>query len=331
MYEKELTNHMGLSYVKDKRKPLFFSGLCSLIMAAVYGLYGVSWEPFLYGWVLCLAAGAAVMAVDFYGYRRRDENMLRMRREAAGRIYEFPRPRSLEERDYIELLERVWEEREDFQMAIRQERKETIDYFTLWMHQVKTPIAAMRLMLQEQDTGRSQKLQAELFKTEQYVDMALTYLKLGDSGTDYVFQKLSVEDVVRQAVRNYASLFVLKKIKLELGKLDCEVVSDEKWLVFVIGQLLSNALKYTREGSISIYMRAEKTLVVQDTGIGIATQDLPRIWEKGFTGYNGRRNVHATGIGLYLCRRILKGLSHNISIESQPGAGTKVIIDLNSG
>ena len=271
------------------------------------------------------------MAVDFGEYRRRHDNMLRMHREAAGRSCEFPRPRSLEERDYIELLERVWEERENFQMAIRQERKETIDYFTLWMHQVKTPIAAMRLMLQEQDTGRSQKLQAELFKTEQYVEMALTYLKLGDSGTDYVFQKLSVEDVVRQAVRNYASLFILKKIKLELGKLDCEVVSDEKWLVFVIGQLLSNALKYTREGSISIYMQGQKTLVVQDTGIGIDTQDLPRIWEKGFTGYNGRRNAHATGIGLYLCRRILKGLSHNISIESQPGAGTKVIIDLNSG
>lgn len=331
MHKKESINHIGLCYVKDRRKPLFLAGLCSLIMAAVYQLYGVPWEPFLYGWVLCLAAGAAAAAVDFCGYRKRHRYLQRMQREAAGSIWEFPRPHSLEEADYIELLERIWEERENFQMMARQERQETIDYFTLWMHQVKTPIAAMGLILQEQDTTQSRELQAELFKTEQYVEMALTYLKLGDGAADYVFQKLSLEDVVRQAVRNYSSLFILKKIKLELGKLDCEVVSDEKWLIFVMGQLLSNALKYTNKGSISIYLQGDKTLVIQDTGIGIAPEDLPRIWEKGFTGYNGRKHTCATGIGLYLCRRILKELSHRIAMESQPGVGTKVIIDLNSG
>ena len=109
------------------------------------------------------------------------------------------------------------------------------------------------------------------------------------------------------------------------------MVSDEKWLIFVMGQLLSNALKYTNKGSISIYLQGDKTLVIQDTGIGIAPEDLPRIWEKGFTGYNGRKHTCATGIGLYLCRRILKELSHRIAMESQPGVGTKVIIDLNSG
>lgn len=328
MHEKETADHIGLSYIKDRKKPLFFAGLCCLITAAVYQLYALSWEPFLYSWVLCLAAGAAGTAVDFCGYRNRHENLQRMQREAAGSIHKLPAPRNLEERDYIRLLESIWEERENFQMAARREQQETLEYFTLWMHQVKTPIAAMRLILQEQDTARSRELQAELFKTEQYVEMALTYLKLGDSGTDYVFQKLSLEDVVRQAVRNYASLFILKKIKLELGKLDCQVVSDEKWLVFVIGQLLSNALKYTNEGSISIYMQAEKTLVIQDTGMGIAPEDLPRIWEKGFTGYNGRKQTRATGIGLYLCRRILKELSHTIAIESRPGVGTKAAIDL---
>jgi len=135
---------------------------------------------------------------------------------------------------------------------------------------------------------------------------------------------------VRQAVRAYASQFIRKKIRLEYEPLSCRVLTDEKWLLFAVEQVLSNALKYTKAGSVSITMEAKKTLCIRDTGIGIAPEDLPRVFEKGYTGYNGRADKKATGIGLYLCRRILGKLGHTISIESKLGVGTTVRLGLES-
>ena len=134
-----------------------------------------------------------------------------------------------------------------------------------------------------------------------------------------------MDDVIREAVRKYAKQFIRKKISLCYEPIGQRVLTDEKWLNFVLGQLLSNALKYTQKGSISIFMRKD-CLVVQDTGIGIRTEDLPRVCEMGYTGYNGHADSRSTGIGLYLCSRILKKLGHGFSITSQEGNGTCVMI-----
>lgn len=317
-----------LSYIKDRRKWLLLSTAWALLLGVVYQLYNLSWEPFFYGLVICLAVGLLAAALDGYHYWSRHKRLLRMGREVEQGPPDFPAPRNQQEADYICLLKKVWEEKENCIAKAKWERRESLDYYTLWAHQVKTPIAAMRLLLQGQDTQMSRDLQAELFKTEQYVEMALSYVRLGSSSTDYVFRKYPLDDLVRQAVRKYASLFIQKKIKLDLRSLDGQVVTDEKWLVFALGQILSNALKYTNKGSICIYFEPEKGLVIEDTGIGIAPEDLPRIWEKGFTGYNGRMDKQATGIGLYLCKRVLENLSHTIQVESRLGEGTKVYIGL---
>ena len=205
-----------------------------------------------------------------------------------------------------------------------------MEYYTLWAHQIKTPIAAMRLLLQSEDTEQNRELLAELFRVEQYVEMVLSYLRLGSTSNDFVIQKYPLESIVRQAVRKYAPLFIRKKIRLELGTLSSEVLTDEKWLCFVVEQLLSNSLKYTPKGTISIREEPGKVLVIEDTGIGIAQEDLPRIFEKGFTGKNGRSDKRATGLGLYLCRRVLEKLSHRMEIRSQPGKGTQVRLYLDS-
>lgn len=194
----------------------------------------------------------------------------------------------------------------------------------------KTPIAAMRLLLQEEDSERSRELGAELFRIEQYVEMDLNYARLTSHSTDFVIRTCSLDDIVRQALRKYAPLFARQKLALNWEPSGRGVLTDEKWLVFVLEQLLSNALKYTPSGSISLSVEEPLTLVIEDTGIGIAAEDLPRICEKGFTGYNGRTDKKATGLGLYLCRRILYKLSHALSIESQPGKGTRVSIGLES-
>ena len=186
----------------------------------------------------------------------------------------------------------------------------------------------MRLALQNEDTPLSRKLTSDLFQIEQYVEMVLAFMRLGSDSSDYVFREHSIDSIVKQSVTKFASEFIDRKLRLEYEPIDKLVVTDEKWLSFVIEQLLSNALKYTRTGSVKIYMQEPMTLCIEDTGIGIAPDDLPRIFEKGYTGYNGRKDKKASGIGLYLCKRICGNLEIGISVTSELDKGTVVHIDL---
>ena len=203
-----------------------------------------------------------------------------------------------------------------------------IDYYTVWAHQIKTPIAAMRLTLQCEDQPLARSISSELLRIEQYVQMAMTYLRLDSDETDYAFRTQPLDPIIRQAVRRFSGEFILRRLRLEYEPVGLTVVTDEKWLTFVLEQLLSNALKYTRAGSIRIYLQNGRTLCIADTGIGIAPEDLPRIFEKGFTGAAGRAEQNASGLGLYLCRRICGALNIAIRAESTLGAGTTVFLTL---
>lgn len=195
----------------------------------------------------------------------------------------------------------------------------------MWAHQIKTPISAMRLLLQQDGEPDRGAMEAELFRIEQYVGMVLGYQKLEGDSSDFVLRKRQLDDIVRGCVRKYARLFIIKKLPLNFEDTKMTVLTDDKWLSFMIEQLLSNALKYTSKGGIRLYAEG-KALVVEDTGIGIAPEDLPRLGERGFTGYNGREDKKSTGLGLYLCRRICDKLGHKLVIESTPGVGTKAKI-----
>ena len=153
--------------------------------------------------------------------------------------------------------------------------------------------------------------------------MVLQYLRLNSNVNDFVLQEYGLDNIIRQAVRKYAPMFIRKKLTLHYEPLQRKVVTDEKWLVFVLEQILSNAIKYTSSGDIFIYME-NGCLVVKDTGIGILPEDLPRIFDKGYTGYNGRSDKKASGIGLYLVKKILGKLGHKVLVESVPGEGTPV-------
>lgn len=189
----------------------------------------------------------------------------------------------------------------------------------------------MRLTLQNEDTTFSRKLRGDLFRVEQYVEMVLMFLRLDSPSHDYVIKEYQIDPLIRQAVKKYAWEFIGRKLKLEYEQLDITAITDEKWLAFVVEQVLSNALKYTPAGSISIYMEKPKTLCIKDTGMGIAPEDLPRIFEKGYTGYHGRADKKASGIGLYLCKCICRDLGHSISAESEPDKGTTIRINLERG
>ena len=212
----------------------------------------------------------------------------------------------------------------------QKERQESMDYYAAWVHQIKTPISVIQMILQEEDTEEHRELAAEMFRIEQYVEMVLSFLRLGSDSSDFVFQQYDLDAIIRQAVHKYAPQFVRKRLRLQYEPASVQVLTDEKWLLFILEQLLSNAVKYTQEGTITIAVTPEKLLKVSDTGIGIAPEDVPRIFEKGFTGYNGRADRKSTGLGLYLCRIAADRLSHKISVESVVGGGTVVTLDLHT-
>lgn len=318
------------SYCKQKRGCLLLLLLIHGVFTLVLFLYRLQLEAVLYAFALNAALLLASGTVSFLRYIHRHRQMEMARRTLLYESDVIPPPRHLEDADFLALIDQLRREHARLVSDTDAERSEREDYALLWAHQIKTPIAAMRLLLQEEDSERSRELGAELFRIEQYVEMDLNYARLTSHSTDFVIRTCSLDDIVRQALRKYAPLFARQKLALNWEPSGRGVLTDEKWLVFVLEQLLSNALKYTPAGSISLSVEEPLTLVIEDTGIGIAAEDLPRICEKGFTGYNGRTDKKATGLGLYLCRRILYKLSHTLSIESQPGKGTRVSIGLES-
>lgn len=323
---------LGIFYLKARLKGIILLGLCCLIFLLVFVLYNLSVEPVIYASVLCASIAVIFLIVDFFNLYKEHKLLQDLKHNITFKFYNLPQSKDIIERDYYDLLTIVYKQNLEITHNAEVSQSSLIDYYTLWAHQIKTPISAMHLILQSEDNELSSELSMELFKIEQYVEFVLQYLRLESMSSDLVLKKQSLDNIIKQAVRKYARMFIGKKIKLDFKDLNCDVLTDEKWLLFAIEQLLSNALKYTKEGTISIYMdsASEKTLVIEDTGIGIKEEDLARIFERGFTGYNGRWDKKSTGLGLYLCKQILSKLSHSISIESRVDEGTKVKINLET-
>lgn len=249
--------------------------------------------------------------------------------KAASASEESDRDTHTLEEDYRRLVYSLCLENRRLFNHAEERRTEQNDYYLMWAHQIKTPIAAMRLLLD--GTGENFLLQEELFQIEQYVEMALHFQRLESMASDMMPEECDLYALLKQAVRKYSVLFINHGLSLKLEEMRVTVITDEKWFVFCVEQILSNSIKYTAKGSISIHMegaqeagRTPPVLVIEDTGIGIRPEDIPRIFERGFTGYNGRMDKKSTGIGLYLTKQILDRLGVGIRVDSQEDAGTKV-------
>ena len=220
--------------------------------------------------------------------------------------------------------ERLLEENKRLHMSIISGRRELKDYFSLWVHQVKTPITAAKLILDNNVDDRETKLKAQIMYIEQYCDMAINYLKLMNTETDMDIAELNLDDIIKSVLKKYSTLFIVNHITLNYEPIEEKVVSDARWLSILIEQLISNALKYTPRGSISIsYNKGEKILYIKDTGIGIRSEDIPKIFDRGYSGLNGRMNEKSSGLGLFMAREIGKRLSVEISVKSEVGKGSE--------
>lgn len=315
-------------YLRAQRRGMLFLGFCCLIFTVSFALYGLPLGAVLYPAALCAAAGGIILLLSLRKSRAVCQELSLMQPHPADLPDELPAAQSPQEQAYQALLLALHADRQKLKSDMNARYHDMTEYYTVWAHQIKTPIAAIRLALQNEDTPLSRRLTGEVGRVEQYVQMALTYLRLGSDSSDYVIRSCALDDIVRPAVRRFAGEFIQRKIQLNYQMLNYTVITDEKWLGFVVEQVLSNALKYTLQGSVSIYMEPEGVLCIRDTGIGIAPEDLPRVFEKGYTGYNGRSHRKASGLGLYLCREILTRLGHSVSAESQVDHGTTIRIDL---
>ena len=306
-----------LAYLRSRIRLLVFIFLISCLALAFHILFTNLGSYFLYFFLLCsfltLLFFIWDILVEAEVYRK---EMLYSEREPTSPL-ECALAEKLDER-----------EAELYQKKSEAESKLTdlLDYYTLWVHQIKTPIAATRLLVAEvSERELKRQLEQEIFKIDSYTNLVLQYLRLESFHDDLVFKQVTIEDLVKEMVRKYAIFFIQKGLSVDLHDLDKTVVTDEKWLLVVIEQILSNSLKYTNSGGIEIYME-DQELCIKDTGIGIKNSDVLRVFERGFSGYNGRLTQQSSGLGLYLSKKISEELGHQIRIESEVGKGTTVRI-----
>lgn len=320
------------AYIKEHFRAFVLYVLIVTALLGVAGLYRYedAVRNMSYAVLLIAFFGLLYGIWDYVRYRKKCVLLMDAIKRSGERALFLPDNISYADGLYRQIIAAIEEEERSLISEYDEKKQDMADYYTMWIHQIKTPIAALRLLLREE----KQPLE-ELFKIEQYAEMALHYARLDSLSSDLAFHRYDIYEMVKNAVKKYSILFIGSGLSFQLEECSIYAVTDEKWLTFVIEQILSNALKYTSDGSIHIYgldMAGEKTcgeasyLVIEDSGIGIREEDLPRIFERGFTGYNGRLDKKSTGIGLYLCRQILDRLTHTIQVESHIGQGTKVTL-----
>ncbi|MDF2723712.1 MAG: histidine kinase [Paenibacillus sp.] len=308
-------------FLKYERPYLFLVAVALLLTLAVSATdphMRWSWPTFYYALSL-VAIWLGVFLL--YRYTRQMKAARHLRGEET-------EPLSLEAEAYRDALEQAEREHIHALNEVHMRQAEHYDFIVSWFHEIKTPIAVLRLMQQTELDRRS--LDEQIGRIEHYVDQALYYAKLDNFNQDYEIVNCDLEPLVKEAVKAHSKTFIAKKIKIRLDLPPTVVQSDSKWLFFILNQLLTNSLKYTAEqGEITITASAdqrEKRLVVRDDGIGIASQDIPRIFNRGFTGANGRTHVKSTGMGLYLAQELANKLGHYISCESEAGRYTAMTI-----
>ena len=309
-----------LAYLRSRSRLFVYLLVLTFLVLLFQFLFASLGTYFLYFFLLC-----CFVTILFFTW----DILMEMQVYRKEVLYEEREAKSPLEVALAEKLE--VREMELYQQRSDAERKLTdlLDYYTLWVHQIKTPIAANQLLVAEvADRQLKQQLEQEIFKIDSYTNLVLQYLRLESFHDDLVLRQVQIEDLIKEIIRKYALFFIQKGLNVNLYDLDKEIVTDKKWLLVVIEQIISNSLKYTKEGGLEIYMDGQE-LCIKDTGIGIKNSDVLRVFERGFSGYNGRLIQQSSGLGLYLSKKISEELGHQIRIESEVGKGTTVRIQFS--
>jgi signal transduction histidine kinase len=274
------------------------------------------------------------LAIDYSLVNYNMNKIKRIQKEELDWVNSLPYPMNYEQKFYLDIISKLYENANMQIEKLNSKNDESVEFLTAWVHEIKTPIAASKLIIENNLNSENEKIlygiEMETEKVEDYVQKALFYSRINDFSKDYKIDTVKIEAAVKESIKSEASWFINKDIKLKLENLNMEVYSDYKWLQFIIKQILDNAIKYTNKGGvIKIYTEIEdkeKMLHIKDNGIGIKKEDIERVFEKSFTGYNGRVKQHSTGMGLYISQKLAGKLGHYITIDSEYGRGVEVSI-----
>lgn len=313
------------SYLKKNIKVYILFVVFIAIFFVMFYLYNLPLEALIYTGSFCFLAALIASISDYANYKESYKKLNFLEQNILNDLDALPKSLDIRIDYYHKIIEKLYEELEKLTQENRQKNTDMVDYYSMWVHQIKTPIAAMNFLLDNEEVDQK-ILQQELFKIERYVEMVLTYIRLDSISSDYVITKINLDEVVKDSVKKYATIFINKKIKLNYVSHETMVISDKKWLSFAFEQILGNSVKYSSTGGEITIETYENKLVIEDNGIGIKEEDLPRIFEKGFTGFNGRYEKKSSGLGLYLCKKTLDKLGHHIEISSKVGEGTRIEI-----
>ena len=313
------------SYLKKNIKVYILFVVFIAIFFIMFYLYNLPLEALIYTGSFCFLAALIASFSDFVNYRESYKKLKFLEKNILNDLEDLPKSLDIRIDYYHKIIEKLYEELEKLTQENRQKNTDMVDYYSMWVHQIKTPIAAMNFLLDNEEVDQK-ILQQELFKIERYVEMVLTYIRLDSISSDYVITKINLDEVVKDSVKKYATIFINKKIKLNYVSHETMVISDKKWLSFAFEQILGNSVKYTSTGGEITIETCENKLIIEDNGMGIKEEDLPRIFEKGFTGFNGRYEKKSSGLGLYLCKKTLDKLGHHVEISSKVGEGTRIEI-----
>ena len=317
-------------YLRYRRRVLLAAAVCCVIFAASFALYRLPLRAVLYPVGLCLLVGLGFAVWDYRRTLKRHRALTGCGDLTAELLRELPPPESLAEEDYRAQLLHLRQLCTELQSAADNRYRDAIEYYTTWAHQIKTPIASMRLALQGEDTALFRRLLSDLSRTEQYVEMVMAFLRLEDAPGDYVFREVALDEVLRQALRRFSAEFIDRRLRLDYTPTGLTVLTDEKWLCFVLEQLLSNALKYTREGSITVELAGERVLAIRDTGIGM-TQDFidNHLFEAFSQEDNAARSQYGgTGLGMSIVNQLVHKMNGTITVESTVGEGSSFTVTL---
>ena len=321
-------------FLREKIYLFVFTFLCSLII--FFFLFAIRVTPSIIV-IIEFLVWSIVIVVLCVEYGRRYSFYKVLDETLAGLEHKYLITEIIEEPQFadgkmlFETLRDVDKSMADHVHIYRDIQNDYKSYIEMWVHEVKTPLAAAKLILDNKPTAVSESLCEEIEKIESFVEQALFYARSSNPEKDYIIKKIPLQESVNRVIRKHSKSFIYKKMRIEIKDIDTFVYSDTKWLEFILDQIIGNALKYMPQenGLLQIFCEQVENAVylhIKDNGIGIASHELPRIFDKGFTGSNGRTNEKATGIGLYLCKTLCDKLYLNIQASSIQREGTTITI-----
>lgn len=329
-----------IEFIKERMIFLIINLIMFLLVAILMKVVKVSISIILIVFLIWFGPILIYIFLEFIKYRRYLNNLIKTV-ENLDKKYLLPEvieePRFQEARIINDVLKECNKSMHEKVKYYKDEQIEYREYIETWVHEIKTPIASAKLILENDNSNNlSERINYEMKRVEGFIEQVLYYARSSDVSKDYIIKEFSLRSIVMKAIKSNSRDFINKNIKLDIRGIEGNIFSDQKWVEFIINQIIINAVKFSmpNEGKVSIYSKVNENniiLTIEDNGVGINEKDIDRVFEKGFTGENGRKFGKSTGIGLYLCKKLCDKLGIGISLNSKENIGTKVNIVFPQG